>query len=90
MMGDYLLRLLLVLPLVGGLAWGSIWLWRKAQLGLPGAGQPDRPARVTGVVPMGPQTKLAVVDFRDRELLIALSRGQVTLLADRPKGDFHA
>ena len=35
MMFEYLLRLFLLVPLVGGLAWGSFWLWRRVQLGLP-------------------------------------------------------
>jgi flagellar protein FliO/FliZ len=89
MMLDYLLRLLFLLPLVGGLAWGSLWLWRRVQIGLPAGGQDDRPARLIGVLPMGPQTRLAVIDFRGRELLVAVGRGQVTLLAEQPLGDFH-
>lgn len=89
MMFDYILRVLILLPLVGGLAWGSLWLWRKMQMGLPAAGRDMRPARVVGVVPMGPQIKLAVVDFHGRELLLAVSRGQITLLAEQALGDFH-
>ena len=30
----YIIKLLILIPLVGGLAWGSLWLWRRAQPGM--------------------------------------------------------
>ena len=32
-MFEYILRLLILLPLVGGMAWGSLWLWKRVQMG---------------------------------------------------------
>ena len=32
---EYILRLLGRLPLVGGMAWGSLWLWKRVQMGVP-------------------------------------------------------
>ncbi len=89
-MTEYILRLLILLPLVGGMAWGSLWLWRKSQLGMPGMHSKEKAARVTDVIPMGTAGKLAVVEFGDRELLVAASRTQISLLAEQNKGDFHA
>ena len=34
-MFEYILRLLILLPLVGGMAWGSLWLWKRVQMGVP-------------------------------------------------------
>lgn len=95
-MGEYILRLFILVPLVGGMAWGSLWLWRKAQLGIPGIpglslqNRPERKARLVDVVPMGAGSKIVVVDFGDKELLVAVSRNQISLLCEREKGDFHA
>jgi flagellar protein FliO/FliZ len=95
MMFEYILRLMLLVPLVGGLAWGSLWLWRRVQLGLPVAPQASRPAKMVDVLPMGTSGKLAVVEFGGRHLLIAVSRNAINLIADEApskfqEGDFHA
>src|SRR3546814_3982817 len=64
-MFDYILRLLILLPIVGGMAWGSLWLWKRVQMGVPiGGGQKQgRPIELVGVLPLGPGSKLAVVEF---------------------------
>ena len=62
-MFEYILRLFILVPMIGGLAWGSLWLWRKAQMGLPMQGGSARAAQMVDVLPLGPGTKLAVVAF---------------------------
>ena len=104
-MFEYLLRLFILVPLIGAMAWGSIWLWRRVQQGLPaipglpvipglagftGAAKAERSARVVDVLSMGPSGKIAVIEFGDKELLVAVSRAQISLLSEREKGDFHA
>ena len=86
-MGEYILRLVILLPLVGGLAWGSLWLLRKAQIGLPlSRNAQDRAVQVIDAVPLGTGNKLAVVRFDDRNLLVAVSRTQIILLSEaRPE-----
>lgn len=83
---EYILRLLILLPIVGAMAWGSLWLWKKVQmgqLGLPMAGQRQgRALELRGVLPLGPGAKLAVVEFSGKEILIAISRNGITRLAD--------
>jgi flagellar protein FliO/FliZ len=87
-MTEYILRLFILVPLVGGMAWGSLWLWRRVQLGLPVQGAIAKPARMIDVLPMGTSGKLAVIEFGGRELLIAVSRTQISLIAENEKGDF--
>ena len=41
-------------------------------------------------MPLGTSGKLAVVEFGGRELLIAISRTQISLIAEAEKGDFDA
>jgi len=89
---EYILRLLILLPLIGGLAWGSLWLWKRVQMGMPltgGVKQP-RPVELVGVLPLGPGSKLAVVEFAGQQILVAVSRNGITRLADNSEGDFHA
>ena len=81
MMLAYILKLLILVPLVGGLAFGALWLWRKAQPGLA-LGQRERALKVVDALPMGATGRLAVVDFADKRLLIAVSRGRIELISE--------
>ena len=83
MMLDYLLRLLLLVPLVGGLAYGSLWLWRKLQPGIA-IGNRERALKVVDAIPMGTTGRLAVVEFANRHILIAVSRGRIEKIAEAP------
>lgn len=85
-MGEYILRLIILLPLIGGLAWASLWLWKRVQIGLPAMRTHERAVRVIDAVPLGTGSKLAVVRFDERNFLVAVSRTQVTLLGEgRPE-----
>ena len=85
MMLSYILKLLFLVPLVGGMAFGALWLWRKAQPGLA-MGQRERAVKLVDAIPLGATGRLAVVEFADKQLLIAVSRGQVQLLSESAKG----
>lgn len=87
---EYIFRLLILLPIVGGMAWGSLWLWKRVQMGMPfGPQQQDRPVELIGVLPLGPGSKLAVVEFAGQQILVAVSRNGITRIADNSEGDFH-
>ena len=87
MMGAYLLRLLLLVPLVGGLAVLTLWLYRKLQPGMS-FGNRERALRVIDAVPMGPMSRLAVVEFAGKRFLIAVSRGRVDKIAETDAPNF--
>ncbi len=78
----YFLKLLILLPLVAGMAYGALWLWRKYQPGMIGAGQRDRLVKIVEVLPMGTLGKLAVVEFEGKRLLLAVSRGKIEKIAE--------
>jgi flagellar protein FliO/FliZ len=84
-MGEYLLRLAIVLPIVCGLAWGSLLLWKRLQGGLPAQRQSDRAVRIIDAVSMGQSGRLVVVAFAGRTLLLSATRGQILLIADGMK-----
>jgi flagellar protein FliO/FliZ len=80
---EYILRLLIMLPVVGAMAWGSLWLWKKVQVGLPmGTQRAGRALTMIDVMPLGPGSKLAVVEFGGKQIMIAISRNGITRLAD--------
>jgi flagellar protein FliO/FliZ len=83
MMTAYILKLLLMVPIVGGMAFGALWLWRKVQPGMA-LGQRERLVNVVDGVPLGTTGRLAVVEFGDKRLLLAVSRGTVQLLTESP------
>jgi flagellar protein FliO/FliZ len=87
-MTEYFLRLLFLIPLVGGLAFGALWLWRKAQPGLA-VGQRERLVKVVDAVPMGTTGRLAVVEFDGKRILLAVSRTGISRLDEAGQGASH-
>lgn len=83
-MTEYFLRLLFLVPLVGGLAFGALWLWRKAQPGMAGGAGRERLVKVVDAVPLGASGRLAVVEFDGKRLLLAVSRNGVTRVDESP------
>lgn len=76
----YILKLVILIPLVAGLAWGSLWLWRRAQQGIGAAGRRERLITLLDATQLGATAKLAVVEFEGKRLLIAVSRTGVQLI----------
>ena len=77
----YFVKLLILLPLVGGMAFGALWLWRKYQPGMM-AGQNDRSRKVLEALPMGTFGKLAVVEFEGKKILLSVTRGRIEKIAE--------
>ncbi|TCM18855.1 flagellar protein FliO/FliZ [Novosphingobium sp. PhB165] len=85
-MGWYLLKLVLLLPLIAALIWGCLWLARRMQerVGGPAAG---RSVRIVETLMLSPTMKLAVIEFHGREILVSASRQGLTRLAEAPARD---
>jgi len=81
MMTAYILRLLILLPLVAGMAFGALWLWRRVQPGMA-FGSRERAVKVIDAVPMGAMGRLAVVEFSGKRYLVGVSRGRMDLIAE--------
>lgn len=83
MMTSYVLKLLVLIPLVCGLAFGALYLWRKVQPGLA-MGQRDRRLKLVDALAVGAASRLAVIEFADKQLLVSISRGRIELLSEAP------
>lgn len=83
-MTTYILKLLVLVPLVGAMAFGALWLWRKAQPGMA-LGNREKLVNVVDATPLGATSRLAVVEFSGKRLLLAVTRtGGVQLLSEGP------
>lgn len=87
---EYFARLLVVMPLIAGMVWGSLWLWKKFQLGLPMQTQKTRTVHVVDSVSLGSNGRLLVVEFGREKLLVGVSRAGITLLTATEKDLPHA
>ena len=66
----YILKLLVLLPLIGGMIWGSLKLSRMMQQKL-GAPQGGRSVRIVETLMLSPTIRLAVLEFHGREILVS-------------------
>lgn len=84
-MAWYLLKLVILLPLIGGLIWASLKLMQRmqARYGVVGESVP-RSVRIVETTMLSPTLKLAVIEFHGREILVSASRGGLTRLAEAP------
>ncbi len=83
-MTSYILKLLIMLPMVAGLAWGSLWLWRRYQPGLSQGAHGLARLRVVEALPLGATTRLYVVRFGAADVLVAQGRTGIVKLAEAP------
>ncbi|KQM38935.1 FliO/MopB family protein [Sphingomonas sp. Leaf10] len=79
MMWSYILKLVILLPLVCGLMIGCLYLWRRLEARMPG-NQGERLVKVRETMMVSTGTKIAVLEFENRLLLVSVSRNGVTLL----------
>jgi flagellar protein FliO/FliZ len=79
MLWSYILKLVVLLPLVCGLMIGCLYLWRRLEGRMPGK-QATRLVAVRETMMISPGLRLAVLDFEGRRLLVSVGRGGVTLV----------
>lgn len=79
----YILKLMILLPLIGLLAWGCLRFAQKMQE-KAGGGTAGKTIRVIETTMLSPTQKLAVIEFHGREILVSVSRQGLTRLAEAP------
>ncbi|MBO9516524.1 MAG: flagellar biosynthetic protein FliO [Porphyrobacter sp.] len=83
-MGWYILKLFLLLPLIGGMIWGSLKLTQRLQGKFGGPQNGSRAVRIVETTMLSPTMRLAVIEFHGREILVSTSRNGITRLAEAP------
>jgi flagellar protein FliO/FliZ len=79
MLWSYILKLVVLLPLVCGIMIGCLYLWRKLEGRMPGK-PATRLIAVKETMMISPGLRLAVLDFEGRRLLVSVGRGGVNLV----------
>ena len=79
----YILKLIILLPLIAAIAWGCLKLAKKMQE-KAGIGAGSKSIRIVETTMLSPTLKLAVIEFHGREILVSASRGGLTRLAEAP------
>ncbi len=80
----YVIKLIVLLPLIGAAAWGTLKLAQKLQTRMGAAPGTARAVRVIETTMLSPTLKLAVIEFHGREILVSASRQGLTRLAEAP------
>lgn len=82
----YVIKLLIMLPLLGLLIWGSLWLTKRVQARM-NTGSRERSARLLETTLLAPGIRLVVVEFHGREILIGSTRHGLSRLAEAAMSD---
>ncbi|MEP7222269.1 MAG: flagellar biosynthetic protein FliO [Novosphingobium sp.] len=80
----YILKLCILLPLIGALIWGSLKLMARMQARYGAGVHATKAVRIIETTMLSPTLKLAVLEFHGREILVSVSRGGLTRLAEAP------
>ena len=78
-MWSYILKLVVLLPLVCGLLISCLYLWRKLEARLPG-NQGDRMLKVKETMMVSAGTRIAVLEVEGKRILVSVSRNGVALI----------
>lgn len=79
----YVLKLLILLPLIALMIWGCLRLAKMVQV-RTGVGAGSKSIRVIETTMLSPTLKLAVIEFHGREILVSVSRQGLSRLAEAP------
>ena len=79
----YLAKLVVLLPLIAAMVWGSLRLARRLEGRFAGSGG-DAGLRIIETRMLSPTVRLAVIAFHDREVLVSTSRNGLVRLAEAP------
>lgn len=80
----YVLKLLILLPLIAGIIWGSLKLAKRLQGQFGAPAGTAKAVRVVETTMLSPTLRLAVIEFHGREILVSTSRNGLTRLAEAP------
>lgn len=79
----YILKLVILLPLIGGLAWASLKFAKRME-GKFGTAPGARTVKIVETQMLSPTLRLAVLEFHGREILVSASKTGLVRLAEAP------
>ena len=79
----YILKLVILLPLIGGLAWASLKFAKRME-GKFGTPQGARSVKIVETQMLSPTLRIAVLEFHGREILVSAGKNGLVRLAEAP------
>lgn len=79
----YVLKLIVLLPMIGALAWGCLKLAKRME-GRFTAQQGPKAVRIIETQMLSPTLRLAVLEFHGREILVSTGKNGLVRLAEAP------
>ncbi len=79
----YILKLLVLLPLIGGLAYVSLKFAKRME-GKFTSGSGAKSVRIVETQMLSPTLRLAVIEFHGREILVSAGKNGIVRLAEAP------
>lgn len=79
----YVLKLLVLLPLIGGLAWACLKFAKRMEGRFMAGGAP-KSVRIVETQMLSPTLRLAVLEFHGREILVSAGKNGLVRLAEAP------
>jgi len=83
-MAWYIIKLVVLLPLIALFAWGSLRLAKRLEGRFAMSEGPSSGLRIVESRLLSPTLRLAVIAFHDREILVSTSKQGLVLLAEAP------
>lgn len=80
----YVIKLIVMLPLIGLMIWGSLRLLKRLQARMGQQPGTSRRISVVETLMLSPTQRLVVVRFGDRDILVASGRNGLVRLAETP------
>jgi len=80
----YIAKLIVLLPLIGLVAWGSLRLAKRLEGRFAMSEGPSSGLRIVETRMLSPTMRLAVIAFHDREILVSTSKQGLVRLAEGP------
>tara|TARA_R110000772_G_scaffold20725_10_gene57598 strand:- start:2681 stop:2938 length:258 start_codon:yes stop_codon:yes gene_type:complete len=83
-MTAYIIKLLVLLPIMGGLIFAALWLYRKYQPALMRV-QKESSIKMLETLPLGNFAKLLLIEFEGQKILLSATRGRVERIAEKDR-----
>ncbi|MEH6757817.1 MAG: flagellar biosynthetic protein FliO [Parasphingorhabdus sp.] len=81
-MTAYIIKLLVFMPLMGGLIYAALWSYRKYQPRLLSRHNVHS-MKILETLPIGTFGRLVLIEFDGREILLSATRGRVERVAEK-------
>lgn len=82
MMTAYIIKLLVLLPIMGALIFAALWSYRKYQPALIGA-QKKRSIKILETLSIGSFGKLVLIEFEGQKILLSATRSRVERITQK-------